>query len=171
MEAGAEGASPLPSLGGTLLLSELIQQDSVLFDVEASDWRDAVRKAAHPLVARGSFLPAYVDDIIAAAEELGPYFVLTKGVALPHGLPETGVVESAMGLCRLARPVEFGSAACDPVRYLMVFGATNAEEHLGALTSLTNLLGDPSFFSALDAATEPGQVLAYVRGVEGERKE
>lgn len=146
-----------------MLLSELIEPEFVLLDTQASTWQDAVRVAAAPLVAKGRITSGYVEDIISAASELGPYFVLTQGVALPHGLPESGVLEPAMGICRLAQPVAFGSAANDPVRYVMVFGARDAVAHLDALTTLSDLIGDSAFFAAVDAATEPSQVLSYLR--------
>ena len=149
-----------------MLLSDLIAPDFVLLDVEAKDWRDAVRKAAVPLMARGKITESYVDDIIAAAQELGPYFVITKGVALPHGMPETGVIEAAMGLCRLAEPVDFGSAANDPVRYVLVFGARDATAHLEALTALTALIGDADFFAVVDGAEDADPIIDYIQGHE-----
>ena len=154
-----------------MLLSQLIEPEFVLLGVRAGDWRDAVRKAAAPMLAKGKFTSGYVDDIIAAAEDLGPYFVLTKGVALPHGLPETGVLEPAMGICRLARPVRFGSAPNDPVRYVMVFGARDATAHLEALTVLTDLIGDEAFFRTVDGASDPTTIIEYVRQSEATREE
>ncbi len=152
-------------------LTSLIDPAYVLLGVEAENWRDAVRRACEPMVAAGAFAPAYVDDIIAAAEDIGPYFVLTRGVALPHGLPETGVLAPALGICRLAEPVEFGSAANDPVRYVLAFGSADPEEHLEALTLLTELIGDAAFFETIDTASSPDPVLAYVRRAETAKEE
>ena len=152
-------------------LSSLIDPTFVQLGVSARDWRDAVRKSAAPMVAAGAFESAYVDDIISGAEEHGPYFVLTRGVAMPHGLPEAGVREPALGICRLETPVDFGNVACDPVRYVLPFGSADAEAHLDALTALVDLIDDPAFFAAIDAACDPTPVLAYVRAAEVERKE
>lgn len=152
-------------------LSSLIDSAFVQLNVAASDWRGAVRASIAPMVRAGVFEPSYVDDIISGAEEHGPYFVLTKGVAMPHGLPEAGVREPALGICRLETPVAFGNAACDPVRYVLPFGSTCAEAHLDALTALVDLIGDPAFFETIDTAHTPEPVLTYVRAAEAERKE
>ncbi len=152
-------------------LSSLIDPAFVQLGVVALDWRDAVRACCAPMVLAGAFEGAYVDDIISGAEEHGPYFVLTRGVAMPHGLPETGVNAPALGICRLEEPVDFGNDACDPVRYLLPFGSTDAEAHLDALAALVDLIGDSAFFATIDSACDPQPVLAYVRAAEKEREE
>ena len=152
-------------------LSSLIDPAFVQLGIAASDWRDAVRKSAAPMVSAGVFESAYVDDIISGAEEHGPYFVLTRGVAMPHGLPEAGVRSPALGICRLEEPVAFGNAACDPVRYLLPFGSTDAEAHLDALTALVDLISDAMFFETIDTALDASPVLAYVRAAVTKREE
>ena len=50
----------------------------------ATGWRNAVRAAAALLVEVGATTPEYGERCIGSAEELGPYFVLSPGVALAH---------------------------------------------------------------------------------------
>lgn len=149
------------------MLSDLLDESLVRLDVEASDWEDAIRKAAQPLVDNGKVTPAYVDDIIKGVNELGPYIVITEHVALPHARPESGALESAVGIVTLKEPVEFGSADNDPVKYLFPLSAKDNDSHLGALQSLVELLSDPDFFSQLDAAKTPQDVVDLVHAKEG----
>lgn len=139
----------------------------VLLDVEASNWQDAIRKAAQPLVDNGKVTPGYVDDIIAGVNELGPYIVITEHVALPHARPESGALESAVGIVTLKDPVEFGSAENDPVKFLFPLSAKDNESHLGALQSLVELLSDPDFFTQLESAATPKDVVDLVHAKEG----
>lgn len=149
------------------MLSDLLDESLVLLDVEASDWEDAIRRAAQPLVDNKKVTPSYVDDIIKGVNELGPYIVITEHVALPHARPESGALESAVGIVTLKEPVEFGSADNDPVKYLFPLSAKDNDSHLGALQSLVELLSDPDFFAQLDSASTPKDVVDLVHAKEG----
>ena len=149
------------------MLSDLLDESLVLLDVEASDWEDAIRKAAQPLVDNKKVTPSYVDDIIKGVNELGPYIVITEHVALPHARPESGALESAVGIVTLKEPVEFGSSDNDPVKYLFPLSAKDNDSHLGALQSLVELLSDPDFFAQLDSASTPKDVVDLVHAKEG----
>ena len=149
------------------MLSDLLDESLVLLDVEASDWEDAIRKAAQPLVDNKKVTPSYVDDIIKGVNELGPYIVITEHVALPHARPESGALESAVGIVTLKEPVEFGSADNDPVKYLFPLSAKDNDSHLCALQSLVELLSDPDFFAKLDSASTPKDVVDLVHAKEG----
>lgn len=80
----------------------------------------------------------------------------------PHARPEAGALESAIGVATLATPVEFGSKANDPVKYLFCLSARNNTEHLDALADLAERLEDQEFFKMLDQATDPKEVLDYL---------
>ena len=130
------------------MLSDLLDESLVQLNVEASDWEDAIRKATAPLVANGKVTEGYVDDIIKGVHELGPYIVITEHVALPHARPESGALESAVGIVTLKDPVEFGSEDND--------------SHLSALQSLVELLSDPDVFTKLDACKDAKEVVDLV---------
>jgi len=149
------------------VLSDILDESLVQLDVEASDWRDAVRKSTQPMVDQGKVLTTYVDDIIKGAEDCGPYFVLVPHVAMPHARPEEGAIETAVGVTILREPVEFGSEDNDPVKYLFPLSAKNSDNHLEALGSLAELLADEDFFERLDKAETPKDVVDLVHEKEG----
>ena len=148
------------------MLSDLLGEELIQLDVEASDWEDAVRKASQPLVDAEKVTPAYVDDIVAGVRDLGPYIVIAPHVALPHARPESGAIEPAMGVVTLKTPVAFGSAN-DPVRYLFPLSATDNDGHLGALQSLVEILSDDDFFASLDGASTPAEVVELINARDG----
>ncbi|MBS6381728.1 MAG: PTS sugar transporter subunit IIA [Streptococcus sp.] len=59
------------------MLSDLLTEDLVQLNVVASNWEDAIRKSAQPLVDNKKVTEGYVDDIIKGVNELGPYIVIT----------------------------------------------------------------------------------------------
>ena len=125
------------------MLSDLLDEGLIRLGVEASDWEDAVRKAAQPLVDLEMVTEGYVDDIVRGVNVLGPYIVIAPHVALPHARPESGALRPALGVVTLASPVSFGSAENDPVRFLFPLSATDNDGHLGALQALVEMLRAP----------------------------
>lgn len=124
------------------MLKDLLNEELILLNINASDWEDAIRKAAQPLVDEKKVTESYVDDIIVGVKNNGPYIVLTEHVALPHARPESGALESAIGVATLKTPVEFGNEANDPVKYLFTLSAKDSSQHLSALSELAGLFED-----------------------------
>lgn len=139
-----------------------MNEELILLNINASDWEDAIRKAAQPLVDEKKVTESYVDDIIVGVKNNGPYIVLTEHVALPHARPESGALESAIGVATLKTPVEFGNEANDPVKYLFTLSAKDSSQHLSALSELAGLFEDKGFFNLLDNSNNPKEIMEYI---------
>ena len=144
------------------MLKDLLNEELILLNIDASDWEDAIRKAAQPLVDEKKVTESYVDDIIVGVKNNGPYIVLTEHVALPHARPESGALESAIGVATLKTPVEFGNEANDPVKYLFTLSAKDSSQHLSALSELAGLFEDKGFFNLLDNSNNPKEIMEYI---------
>jgi mannitol/fructose-specific phosphotransferase system IIA component (Ntr-type) len=121
-------------------LKDLIPAERIALDVEACDWRDAIRVSGELLVVAQIVEPRYVDAMIRTAEELGPYIVIAPHIALPHARPEDGVLETGLSLVRLRTPVEFGHDEHDPVILLFGLAAKDKRAHIRALQTLAEIL-------------------------------
>ena len=144
------------------MLNKLTDLSLIQLGIEASDWQDAIRKSAAPLVSNGKVKPSYVEGIIEGVLENGPYIVITTHVALPHARPEAGAIESAIGITTLAEPVVFGNKDNDPVKYLFTLSATDNTKHLSALADLAGLFEKQEFFDLLDTAKNPQEIMDYL---------
>lgn len=145
------------------MLKDLTNEKLIKLNIQASDWEDAVRKSAQPLIDEGKVKQTYVDDMIVGVKENGPYIVLTKHVALPHARPESGALESAIGIATLETPVKFGNEANDPVKYLFCLSAKDNSEHLNALAELAGMFEDEKFFKLLDNAKDGKEIMDYIK--------
>lgn len=149
------------------MLSDLLDEGLIRLGVEASDWEDAVRKAAQPLIDLEMVTRGYVDDIVRGVNVLGPYIVIAPRVALPHARPESGALRPALGVVTLASPVPFGSAENDPVKFLFPLSATDNDGHLGALQALVEMLRTPGFLARLEKAGGAAEVMTIICEAEG----
>lgn len=141
------------------MLEQIVTSDIVKLHLEAEDWKDAVRKAAQPLVEEKDISPNYIDGIIRSAEEYGPYFVLAPHVALAHAPIEEGALRLALGVAVLEKPVKFNNKANDPVKYIFTLSSPDSNSHLQAMQELVGLLSTPSFYEQLDQAKDANEVV------------
>jgi len=145
------------------LIEGVMNEKLIQLNVEVADWQEAIQKAMQPFIRYGYVKQSYVDAIIQNVNDLGPYIVITKHVALPHAQTESGTLKNGIGIATLKKPIYFGNEDNDPVKYLFGLSATDSENHLDALADLAQLIEDPSFFSLLDTAESSQEVMKYLQ--------
>lgn len=152
----------------TYMFSELLDNGHVLLDAECDDWRGAVYASGKPLLDAGDITQEYIDAVIKNIEEIGPYVVITKGVALPHATNKVGVNRTAMSCVRLKTPVNFHNEDNDPVEFCFMLAAPNPTSHLEALRCFAELLSTPDFLDFLREVTNEQDVVDYIKNFESE---
>ncbi|TDC97206.1 PTS sugar transporter subunit IIA [Actinomadura sp. 7K507] len=152
---------------GELSLLDALPEEAVAVGVPAADWRSAVRAAGDLLVATGRATDGYTDEMIQTVVEHGPYIVIAPGLALAHSRPSPSVLRTGLSWAGLAAPVEFGSAANDPVRLVIGLAAVDHDAHSGALARLARMLADADRMGALREATSAAGVRRLISEYEG----
>lgn len=148
------------------MLSDVLKKEYIKLNAECKDWEDAIRTAGQVLMDNGVVTEEYIEEAIRGVKELGPYIVITKGVALPHATNKIGVNKTGIALLTLKNPVEFGNVDNDPVYYVFMLATTDMESHLSALSSLSDLLGNPEFFEVMKNAKDSESVIDYIKANE-----
>ena len=123
-----------------LSFRDLLPRERIKLDVRVDTWQDAIREAGKLLLSSHSITPEYIDAMICTAEELGPYIVIAKGIAMPHASPESGAIKTALSLVRLSTPIEFGNPDNDPVQLVFGLVATDGKIHINAMRTLAELI-------------------------------
>ncbi|PLS01366.1 BglG family transcription antiterminator [Neobacillus cucumis] len=132
------------SRGRQPVLQDLLKDETIQVMEQLSDWEEAVKVAASPLLRKGMIEPSYIEAMIESIKTLGPYVVIGPEVAIPHARPETGVNQVGMSFLKLNQPVNFLNNEKYPVRLLFCIAAVDNTTHLKALSQLTKLLSDKS---------------------------
>ena len=149
-------------------LTDLLPEERVSIDFEAQDWRAAVREAGRLLFESGAVKEEYGEAMIKTAEELGPYIVIAKGIALPHAAPDKGVIHTALSLVKLNPTVEFGNPDNDPVNIVIGLAAVDHHVHIEALRTLAEIFIDESLRDRLLQADGVSEITEIIK--TGERK-
>lgn len=147
----------------------LTLSDNIMLKVEASSWQEAIRKGGELLVASGVVCERYIDAMIEAVSEHGPYIVLTPGVAMPHARSESGVNKTGFSLITLKEPVDFLDSENNPVNIVICLAAEDKISHLDLLKYLSLLIGSEGNITLLKEAKDVNEVLALLNQVSCER--
>ncbi|MGC4379251.1 BglG family transcription antiterminator [Fictibacillus sp. Mic-4] len=124
------------------VLHDLLKEETIQIIEQLSDWEEAIRVAAHPLLKKGAIDTSYIDAMIENVKTVGPYVVIGPEVAIPHARPEMGVNQVGMSFLKLNKPVYFLNDEKHPVRLLFCIAAIDNKTHLKALSQLTKLLSE-----------------------------
>ncbi len=143
-------------------MESLIEQRHIQLQAEATGWREAIRAAGSLLVKSGCIATGYIESMIRAVEELGPYMVILPGFALAHAAPSPDVFQDAMSLVTLRTPVCFGSAENDPVRVVLCLSCVDREAHIASLQRVAILLMEDDMVEKLADAASVAEIQALL---------
>ena len=145
----------------------ILSRDAIAVDVEVQDWKAAVKVGTDLLVAAGTIEPRYCDEIIRSTEELGPYYLLAPGLAMPHARPEAGVIHNSFSLVTLKNAVNFGDPDNDPIDILITLAATDAKtQNEEAIVQVVTIFDDDATVAALREATTVEQVRTILHRIQ-----
>lgn len=155
---GAEGSSGNGN-NRLLALSELLPSQRIKLNVKVLTWQDAIREAGKLLFESGAVTYQYIEAMVKVAEELGPYIVIAPGIALPHAATQSGAIQTALSLIKLAEPINFGNPDHDPVQLVIGLSAIDKKAHIGALQALAKLFLSKDLFNQLVNANSIDSVI------------
>ncbi len=143
-------------------MAHSIDRGCVQTGCSAGNWEDAIRVASEPLVEEGRIRKGYVDAMVQSVHDLGPYIVITPGLALAHAAPSEDVLETCLSVATFDDDITFGSEN-DPVRVVMCLASTDREAHIARLQAVAEkLLEDTGFVRAMAACEEPDSLYELI---------
>ncbi|MDV7105758.1 PTS sugar transporter subunit IIA [Vibrio sp. TH_r3] len=143
------------------LKESLIQNNSILLNASAADWKSAIKLGTNALVRAGVVEARYYDAIIKAIGEEGPYICIHDSFALPHCRPEDGVIKTGFALTVLDKPVKF-EGVDEPVDVFITLSGKDSEEHIEGTMQVANLIEFDEDFSLLRACKTPEDVACLI---------
>ncbi|MFM8927197.1 MAG: PTS sugar transporter subunit IIA [Rhodoluna sp.] len=140
------------------MLNQGFAPGSIKLNQAAANWSEAISLAGIALEESGRTTAIYTQQMQDAFTELGPYMVISKGIALAHARPSTEVLSAGLSLVTLVSPVEFGSERFDPVALVFGLAAVDHEGHIDLMAALSELLMDEAKVKILLQAQNESQV-------------
>lgn len=129
-----------------------------------NDWKQAITLSAQPLLAKGAITEDYIKAIFNSHQELGPYYVLAPGLAMPHARPEQGAIKNGLSLLHIKQGVSFYADENDPIYVVIMLCALSGEEHINMITALAEIFSDDERLAALLEASSMEAIQSVING-------
>ena len=142
-------------------MEELFRKEALQIEYGSMDWQDAVRVTGKLLLDIGSVEEGYIQAMIDAVNDFGPYIVIIPHVALAHAAAETHVINNDVVLLVFKEPIIFNSEN-DPVHMIIGLCALKIDSHKEQLKKISKLLDDEDLIEKLLGCDSIEQVYEVV---------
>jgi PTS system nitrogen regulatory IIA component len=148
-------------------LTEALRAGGIFYGVEAADKPSALRAVVELLPLPPAMDRDLLLGVLLAREELASTGV-GDGIAIPHVRNPVvlHVVQPLIGLCFLARPIEFGAVDGKPVHTLFTLISPTVREHLHLLSRLAFAIRDAEFKACLQRQGPADEILRHTQRIE-----
>ena len=145
-------------------LTNLFTPDCIALNHPATSRADAFAAAGELFFKEVGIDSASVVEFLNAREDLGST-ALGAGVAIPHGRVK-GLKQPSAAFVKLKSPIEFAAPDGEPVSILifLLVPEKATQQHLEILSSIAQLLSDPSARQSLGSETSPEAVCKLLQG-------
>lgn len=150
----------------SLKFGDLVMQEYVIADLDASTREEALTKMAEYLVEKGNCKPSFIEGILTR-EQMHPSALPMPGpkIAIPHTDAEH-VLESVILFARLREPVEFCSMG-DPdeklqVRMISMFALKEKKRIGDMLETLINVYQQEEVLNAILDASDSRDIFSIL---------
>ena len=121
------------------MLDQLVNKDRIQVVEKIDNWEDAITLASKPLLDDESINQKYIDSMIGAIKEHGPYIVLQDRFAMPHASNTGGVNKLSVSILVTKEAVDLMGKE---VNIFFVLAPIDNTSHLKALVAMTELFSD-----------------------------
>ena len=144
------------------MIEKLLNEEVVDVNIKADNWEEAVIEAGKLLLKSEKIEERYIEAMIKTVKEMGPYIVMAPGIAMPHGRPDSGVLELGVSVISLENGINFGSSEFDPVKLIFAICAKENKSHIELLQDLSYILDDDDLLEEVDKCTSKKELLDII---------
>ena len=143
-------------------LERYLNEETIQSNIKVTDWKDAVTLGSKPLLEKEYINKKYIESMINAVKEHGPYMVLADNFALMHARPEDGVNKTSMSMLISKDVLDMEGK---PVKIFLILAASDNESHINALSQITELLSNEKNFDIFMQGDKK-EILELIKGGE-----
>ncbi len=124
---------------------------------------DAIDISCSTLIERGKIEKRYIESIKSKHHKIGPYYVLAPKIAMPHARPEDGVIEGSLQLTIFKHGVDFGDKENGNVYLSMTLAASDPDNHIHTIMSLSELFQNEADIDEMVNATSINSIIEILK--------
>ena len=143
-------------------LYELLLDDQILLNYEATTWQDSLKQIGNLLTKQGYVLDTYTNNMIENINKHGAYMVINGNIIIPHAKNDNCVLKTGMALITLKNEIIFPGNK--KVKIIFAFSSLDNKEHLNALTMFVEMTKNGLFSSKI--IETKNDILNYIKKYE-----
>ncbi|MCF0147972.1 MAG: PTS sugar transporter subunit IIA [Clostridium sp.] len=147
------------------MIEKLLTEEVIDVNIKAENWEEAVTIAGKLLLKSEKIEERYIEAMIETVKEMGPYIVMAPGIAMPHGRPDSGVLELGISVISLEKGLNFGSSEFDPVKLVFAICAKENKTHIELLQDLSYILDDENLLKDIEGCNSKEDLLRVILDV------
>lgn len=121
------------------------------------------------MVEAGAILPSYLDSVIKATHELGPYYIICDGVAMPHSADRASILKDCFSLLTLAEPILFPGDQRE-VDTLLLLAVKDTDTHTAsALPQIIALFEEEENRKRIATSTSLDEIFGLIASIDYKR--
>lgn len=101
-----------------------------------NDYKEAIKISCDILEENKVIESRYYNSILNKIDELGPYFCIAEGVAMPHARPEDGAIKEGVSIVKINSPIDFLGKK---ISVFFTLSAKDNESHLTILRKIAEV--------------------------------
>ncbi len=140
---------------------EILSTNTIKLNAPSTSKDEAIKLAGQLLVEAGHVAPSYVDGMLAREQTMSTY--IGNGVAIPHGQLEdkASIHSTGISVVQFLDGIHWDEDEDpeDATAYLVIGIAATADEHVGILTNLAELIEEPEDAEKLIRSTDPLDII------------
>ena len=150
------------------MIDNLLNEENVDINIDVKSWQEAIEKVGNLFLANNKIEERYIESMIDTVNNMGPYIVMAKGIAMPHARPEHGAKETSVSIITLKEPVEFGNEYFDPVTMVIGLSSVDSKSHLELLSDLSNIMDDEELIEKVKCCKSKNELITLINKVYSE---
>lgn len=145
-------------------LSDLIGIDDIIISEEIGMSVDkAIDVCCSILLKKSTISAGYVEAIKRSHNELGAYYVLAPGIAMPHARPEDGVNSMGLQLTVFKHGVDLQSKENGDVYLAVTLAAVDSNSHIKTIMSLSELFQNEEDVERIISSDSKAEILEIIQ--------
>lgn len=145
-----------------IMLSQVLDENRIRKIKKVSDWKEAINIGSEILLKEASIEKSYVEDMIESIEKVGPYVVISDGIAMPHAKYKYNVSKVDISILIIEEAVDMEGKDIDT---FIILANLDNNDHIQMLSVLTDILNDKKSMEILKTA-DYKKVNKMIKGYE-----
>lgn len=148
------------------LLENLLQNNSIEVQLNAKDWKEAIKLCIEPLIKAKTINEKYYESIIESVKTHGPYFIISDFVAMPHAQDNDSVNENSFSLITLKNEIYFENDN-RPISILIGLASNSPDIHVAlALPQIVAIFEEKSNIEKIKNAKTKDEIIEIIKKVD-----